>query len=85
MARWSPATVLKVDDAPIELLALDQPRPGLIAARRVGEPSFSHVQDIGDAMMAAMSRGVDLIIPAAIADVVMRDLPLELPNWIKIR
>jgi len=35
--------------APIELLALDDLYPGVIGARRQGEPSFTHVQDIGDA------------------------------------
>jgi hypothetical protein len=70
--------------APIELIAADQPYPGVISARRTGEPSFTHVQDIGDAMMAAMARGVDLIIPTGLANDLLRDLP-DLPPWVKIR
>jgi hypothetical protein len=74
-----------MDEAPIELLALDRPSDGMISARREGEPSFVGVQDIGDAMMAAMARGVDLVIPAALADELLRGLPRDLPEWIKIR
>jgi hypothetical protein len=71
--------------APIELLVLDQPFPGNITARREGEPSFTHVQGIADAMMAALSRGVDLIIPAELVSQMEDDLPPRLPDWVKIR
>ena len=72
-------------DPPVVLIALDEPCPGMIAAQREGEPSFTHVQDIGDAMMAALARGVDLIIPADLADDLLRDLPRDLPAWVKTR
>ena len=75
----------RVVDAPIELIALDQPSPGLIAARREGEPSFTHVQGVGDALAAALARGVDLVIPADIADGLAADLPPDFPDWVRIQ
>lgn len=38
-------------DAPIELMALDDPYEGVISAHREGELSFSHVQGVADAIM----------------------------------
>ncbi|SHH43974.1 hypothetical protein SAMN05443575_3870 [Jatrophihabitans endophyticus] len=70
---------------PIELVALDQPYEGVIAARRAGEPGFSHVQDVADAIMAALSRGCDLVVPAALFAEIRQDLPPDLPDYIKIR
>jgi hypothetical protein len=66
------------------LRVLDKPLPGNIAARREGEPSFTHVQDIADSMMAAMSRGVDLVIPERLARDLGDALPPVLPEWVKI-
>lgn len=74
-----------MDDAPIELLAAYSPSEGMIPARRKGEPSFVGVQDIGDAMMAALARGVDLVIPADLAEELLRGLPRDLPYWVKVR
>jgi hypothetical protein len=82
---WPDSYVSYVNDAPIELLAPYRPSQGLIPARREGEPSFVGVQDIGDAMMAAMARGVDLVVPADLAGELLGDLPRDLPDWIKIR
>jgi hypothetical protein len=58
-----------------------------IGARRAGEPAFTHVQDIGDAIKAALARDADLIIPRALFDELRArcDLPSELPPYIKIR
>jgi hypothetical protein len=72
---------------PIVLIALDQPNAGEITAHREGESSFTHVSGLGDAMQAALTRGVDLVVPANLAEVLFRDFPSdsELPEWIKIR
>jgi hypothetical protein len=74
-----------VSGKPVELIALNQPAEGLISARRHGEPTFTHVQGIADAMTAALARGVDLVIPKQLY-VELRDaLPPELPPWVKVR
>jgi hypothetical protein len=67
--------------APIELVAIDSPHDGVIAARREGEPSFIWVQDIGEALQAAMARGVDLVIPAALLAELRRSNELP-PDWL---
>ena len=72
-------------DTPIELIEIDRPGAGMISTRRAGEPSFTHVQSLGHAMMAALARGVDLVIPGALAAKLDGELPPELPPWIKIR
>ncbi|RNL77485.1 hypothetical protein [Nocardioides marmorisolisilvae] len=72
-------------DAPIELVALDVPFAGAISAQRKGEPSFEHVNGVSDAIMAALSRGVDLVIPRRVFEEIRDDLPQELPSYIKIR
>jgi hypothetical protein len=72
-------------EAPIELVELDEPYDDVISARREGEPSFSHVQDVADAIMAALSRGVDLVIPAALFDKIRDDFPPDLPSFVKVR
>jgi hypothetical protein len=72
-------------DAPIELDALDEPREGVISAHRDGEPDFLWVQGIGDAIMSALARGVDLIVPASIFAEMRDDFPPELPPYIKVR
>jgi hypothetical protein len=74
-----------MNDAPIELIALDEPYEGVISARLAGEPSFSHVQDIGDAIMAALARGVDLVVPSDLFDEIRDDFPRDLPPYIKVR
>jgi hypothetical protein len=71
---------------PIELIALDDPYSGAISARRAGEPSFTHVSGLGDAMMTALSRGCDLVIPEAmLAELGADSLPPDLPAWVQIR
>jgi hypothetical protein len=87
MTPWGRSSVPHVSDAPIELLALDEPYEGAISARRVGEPSFTHVQDFGDAYMAAQTRGVRLVIPKSLADQLREvgDLPPELPPGVEVR
>jgi hypothetical protein len=72
------------DDAPIELIALDSPYDGVIAACRRGEPSFLWVNGVSDAIMAALSRGVDLVVPAEMFAKIREDFPPELPPYIKI-
>jgi hypothetical protein len=72
------------DDAPIILIALDQPVEGAISARREGEPSFTGVADLGDAVLCALNRGVDLIVPAEMYAEIRDELPPELPPYIKI-
>lgn len=52
---------------PIELIALGEPDEGGSKLGAVGEPGFSHVQYVADGIMAALSRGVDLVAPAAIS------------------
>lgn len=73
-----------MNDAPIELIALDEPYEGVISARREGE-SFSHVQDVADAIMAALARGVDLVVPRKLFDEIRGEFPPELPPYIKVR
>ena len=75
----------RVSSEPVELIALDEPAQGLISARRNGEPTFTHVQGIADAMMAALSRGVDLVIPKQLYPDLRESLPPELPPWVKVR
>jgi len=72
-------------DAPIELIALDEPYEGVISARRKGEPRVSHVQDVADAIMAALARGVDLVVPAALFEEIRDDFPPELPPYIRVQ
>lgn len=69
---------------PIELIAVDETHDGQIIARRNGDPSFTHVQDLADAMMAALALGVDLIIPAELVADLQPDQVGDLPSWIKI-
>jgi hypothetical protein len=75
----------RVSDAPVELMALDEPYEGVISARREGEPGFTHVQDVADAIMAALSRGVDVIVPVAMFERIRDDFPPDLPPYIKVR
>jgi hypothetical protein len=74
-----------MSDAPIELVALDHPYEGVISARRAGEPSFLYVQGISDAIMAALRRGVDLVVPADLFEQIRCDFPPDLPSYIKVR
>jgi hypothetical protein len=75
----------EASDAPIELIALDEPYEGAISARRDGDPGFSHVHDVADGIMAALSRNVDLIVPAAMFAEIRDSFPPELPPYIKVR
>jgi hypothetical protein len=77
--------VTEFDDAPIVLVALDHPHEGVISAYRDGEPSFVWVNGIGDAIMAAHARGVDLIVPAHIYSELGDEFPPDLPGYIQIR
>lgn len=74
-----------VSDAPIELIALGKPYPETILARRAGEPSFRWVNGVGDAIMAALARGVDLVVPQEIFDQIRDEFPPTLPPYIKVR
>jgi hypothetical protein len=71
--------------APIELVGLDDPVEGAISARREGEPTFTHVEGVADAIMAALARGVDLVVPAGMLDEIRSSFPADLPPYIKIR
>ncbi len=73
-----------VSDAPIELIAVVDD-DGRMSARREGEPSFTGVQGVADAIMSALSRGVDLVVPGALFEENRSDFPPELPPYIKIR
>ena len=71
-------------DAPVHILGWDERRQ-VWRARREGEPSFAWVQDFGDAYQAAhVSRGVDLIVPAAIYRewIAAGDAPEEVPRGV---
>jgi len=74
-----------MSDAPVELIALDEPYEGVISARREGEPSFSHVQDVAVAITAALARGVDLVVPADLLNEIRDSFPPHLPPYIKVR
>jgi hypothetical protein len=77
--------VNRFSDAPVDLIALDEPYQGVISARREGEPGFSHVQGIADGIMAALGRGVDLVVPVALFDEIRDSFPPDLPPYIKVR
>jgi len=66
----------------IELIALDEPREGLISAHDGANKIY--FQGLGDAIMSALSAGVDLVIPAAMFEKMRDDLPAELPGYIKV-
>jgi hypothetical protein len=55
-----------------------------MSARRDGEPSFTGVEGVADAIMAALSRGVDLVVPSELFNHNCDDLPPDLPPYIKI-
>jgi hypothetical protein len=46
-----------------------------MSARRDGEPSFTGVEGVADAIMAALSRGVDLVVPSELFNQNCDDLP----------
>ena len=69
----------------MELIAVDEPYVGVISARRQGEAGFSHVQDVADAIMASLARGVDLVVPSALFEQMRDEFPAELPPYIKVR
>lgn len=72
------------EDAPIVLIALDTPYDGVIAAHRRGEPDFLWVNGVSDAIMAALARGVDLVVPAEMFEKIREDFPPALPPYIKV-
>jgi glutamyl/glutaminyl-tRNA synthetase len=74
-----------VTDALIELIAADKPYPGTISARRESEPSFEFLNGVSDAIMAALARGVDLVVPRESFDQIWVELPAELPKYVNIR
>jgi hypothetical protein len=71
-------------DAPIELIALDDPHEGVISARRSGEPSFLYVNGVSDAITAALTRGVDIVVPVGLFEQIRSELPPDLPSYIKV-
>jgi hypothetical protein len=58
---------------------------GRMSARRDGEPAFTGVQDVGDAVMAAFAPGVDLVVPRRLSSEIRDSFPPELPPYIKVR
>lgn len=70
--------------APVELIAMTD-QDGRMSARREGEPSFVGVQGVADAIMAALSRGVDLVVPVELFNENRNDFPPDLPPYIKVR
>ena len=73
-----------MNDAPVELLALIDD-DGRMSARREGEPSFTGVEGVADAIMSALSRGVDLVIPSELFNQIRDHFPRDLPSYITIR
>jgi hypothetical protein len=73
-----------VSDAPVELIAVVDD-DGRMSARRDGEPSFTGVEDVADAIMSALSRGVDLVVPNVLFQENRDDFPPDLPPYIKVR
>jgi hypothetical protein len=57
----------------------------VISARRDGESSFSHVQDVAVAIMAALARGVRLVVPGDMFEQIGDSFPPGLPPYIKVR
>ncbi len=75
-------------DAPIERLELDVPHEGMISAHREGEPSFRWVQGMGDAIMSANARGVELVVTERLLAELRSngDLPEDwLPSCIRVK
>jgi hypothetical protein len=75
---------VNVSEAPVELIALIDD-DGRMSARRDGEPSFTGVQGVADAIISALSRGVDLVVPSDLLNENRGDFPPDLPPYIKIR
>jgi hypothetical protein len=73
-----------VSAAPVVLVALLDD-DGRMSARRDGEPGFTNVQGVADAIMAALGRGVDLVVPREMFDNNRADYPPDLPPYIQIR
>jgi hypothetical protein len=72
--------------APVRILGWDERRQVWLA-RREGEASFVWVQDFGDAYQAArVSRGVDLVVPAAVYRewIAAGDAPEEPPQGVRL-
>lgn len=72
-------TVALVSDAPVELLSLVDD-DGRMFARRDGEPNFTGVENVADAIMAALARGVDLVVPRRLFNEIRDAFPPELPH-----
>ncbi len=75
----------EVSSAPVELLALDEPYEGghLRSPRRRAE--LLSRAGRGDAIMAALPRGVDLVVPAIMFAEMRDSFPPELPPYIRVR
>jgi hypothetical protein len=71
-------------NAPVELLGWDEDNH-YWAASRAGEPSFTGVQDLGDAYMACNSRDAELIVTDEVyAEMVASgDAPPQRPSWVR--
>jgi hypothetical protein len=52
---------------------------------RDGEPSFLYVNGVSDAIMAALNRGVDLVVPSELFDQIRSEFPSDLPPYIQVR
>jgi hypothetical protein len=77
-------TVAGVSSAPVELVSLLD-HGGRMSARREGEPAFTGVEGVADAIMAALARGVDLVVPRQLFEETRDAFPPELPSYIKVR
>jgi hypothetical protein len=69
---------------PVVLIAALNDGTGRMTARRDGEAGFTAVSDLSDAMMAALSRGVNLVVPRDLLLLTKSEFPPELPGWIRI-
>ncbi len=69
--------------APVEILGWDEDN-NYWAAKRHGEPSFTGVQDLGDAYMACSTRDANVIISDDVYEemVASGDAPRERPSWV---
>ena len=73
-----------MDRAPVVLIGAANDGTGRMTASRDGEPGFTAVSDLSDAMMAALSLGVDLVVPRQLYLRLRSEFPPELPDWIRI-
>ena len=72
-------------DSPLVLISWD-PVTGRIAMRWDDDPRVTGAVDIADAMLAALSRGVELHIPTSVYETLRgaNAIPQDFPDWIKV-